>query len=75
MPSNLFRCEVYARACVFSVVTFVDVRYFIVMLFLLSYQPYKCEESMQYDTLLQSVKEFYDVDEIITHTNLVYPLP
>lgn len=65
----------YARACVFSVVTFVDVRYFIVMLFLLSYQPYNCEESMQYDTLLQSVKEFYDVDEIITHTNLVYPLP
>lgn len=30
---------------------------------------------MQYDTLLQSVKEFYDVDENITHTNLVYPLP
>ena len=52
--------------------TFVDVRSFIVMLFLLTYQPYKCEESMQYDQLLQSFANFYDVDKDVTHTNLVF---
>ena len=41
------------------------------MLFLLTYQPYKCEESMQYDQLLQSFANFYDVDKDVTHTNLV----
>ena len=74
IPSNLFGCAVYAWLFIFSVVTFVDVRFFIVMLFLLTYQPYVCEESMRYDNLLQSFAEFYDVDESVTYTNLVRAL-
>ena len=37
----------------------MDVRFFVIMLFLMMYEPYKAEDTLDYSSLLDKVKQIY----------------
>ena len=51
--------------------TVVDVRFFVIMLFLMMYEPYKTEDTLDYSSILDKVKQIYPEREIPNSCNFV----